>query len=124
MKPKAEIKIRSLEGKPLGEIKERSSWSRRTHTTVTQDGIAKIISEHLALYRYEKPRLYIPARYHVIHIPTGLVIADVEYDLVKTVKDSFESLEWDLINDNTFVLKNNKLQWSMTCLKRYSIITE
>jgi hypothetical protein len=96
--------------------------SKQTYTIKTQEGKARIISPQLALYQYEKGTDYSPARYHVIHISTGLVIADITYDLVKDVKETFEKNEWSLRGENTFVLQySQNLQWEFTCYIRYDV---
>lgn len=106
----------------LGEVKEKREYQRGYYITRIKEGKAKIISTHLATYQYEKARTYTPALYHVIHLPTGLVIAAIEHSGIRDVRDTFESSLWSLRGDNTFVMQYSKnLQWEFTCLLRYNI---
>lgn len=99
-------------------------YSRRKRTIYTEEATARVISPRLAIYKYDNGSSYHSARWHVIHIPTGLVIADVAYSDIKIVKDSFESSHWTLRGDNTFVLLYDTFQWEMTCLIRYEVIQD
>jgi len=84
---------------------------------------AKIISPNLALFQYDKATTYGESRYHVIHIPTGLVIADITYDMVKDVKSTFEHSKW-IFNKgsrNTLCLFEDGFKFEMTCKIRYDI---
>lgn len=109
----------------LTEEEKRNTWRRqKTVTETLTEAPAKVISPRLALFQYEKPKSWGEARYHVIHIATGLVIADVTYDLVKDVKETFENSEWTLQGDNTFVMHNGTFTWEMTCRIRYDIRKE
>lgn len=88
-------------------------------------GDAKKISPRLLLFQYRKKiggawSLDLP-RYHVIHAATGLVIADVEYSEVATVKKSFEKEQWTLTGNNTLSLYNRKFTFAMTCHIRYVV---
>lgn len=106
----------------LTKEEKARSWHRQktiTETLITTR--AKVISPRLAIVQYEKGSLYIESRYHVIHIPTGLVIADITYDLVGSVRKTFESSKWTLKNDNTLVLYNDTFQFEMTCKIHYDI---
>ena len=109
----------------LTEEERKYNWYRRSAKTITEtlrQVQAKIISPKLALFQYEKASTYLDSRYHVIHIPTGLVIADITYDLVKDVKKTFEAGNWTLKGDNTLVLVYDTIQFEMTCKIRYDII--
>lgn len=106
----------------LTKEEQSKVWRRQKTTTETQSEVqAKIISPRLALFQYEKGTTYSDSRYHVIHIPTGLVIADITYDLVKDVKSTFEKSNWTLKGDNTLVLYNDRFQFEMTCKIRYEV---
>ena len=105
-------------------VEKAPCWegSKRKCTTKIHKGTARIISPRLAIYQYEKGTDYSPARYHVIHIPTGFVIADVPYSLIKDVKETFEKNAWSLRGENTFVLQySQNLQWEFTCYIRYDV---
>lgn len=107
----------------LTEQEQKDGWRNRKTITETLDTApARIISSRLALFQYEQSRLYSDARYHVIHIPTGLVIADVPYDLVACVKKTFESSKWTLKGMNTLVLYDDTIEFELTCKIRYDII--
>jgi len=111
-------------GYMLGEIKQRiHPYTRRTKKTYVPEGIARVISPSLALYKYDKGSEYILARYHVIHIPTGLVIADVEYSDVSMVKRTFEAEQWTFNNGDymTLHLYNRSFEFSITCKIKYEI---
>lgn len=96
--------------------------SRRKRTIETEEAQARVISPRLAIYKYFTDGGY--SRYHVIHIPTGLVIADVEYGDIGLVKRSFESHNWTLRDDNKFVLLYEPFTWEMECLIRYEVIND
>lgn len=113
-------------GYKLGERREPIPYTRRTRRIQTEEGKARVISPSLAIYQYEKGTDWYGARYHVIHIPTGLVIADVEYSNVKTVKATFEAERWTFKSGdyNTFHLiprHKSTLQFSITCHIRYEV---
>jgi hypothetical protein len=109
----------------LTDEEKRNSWRRQKTITETLDiAPAKIISPRLALFRYEQGSTYIESRYHVIHIPTGLVIADITYDLMKDVKATFESSKWTLKGADTLCLYDDKFSFEMTCKIRYEIMKE
>lgn len=109
----------------LTDEEKKNSWRRQKTVTEELEIVeAKVISPRLALFKYEEPKSWGEARYHVIHIPTGLVIADITYDLVKDVKATFEKSEWTLKGDNTLVLYNDRIQFEMTCKIRYDIIED
>lgn len=122
------------EGMLLGEIKERIHPNiNRYRYRKIPDGTARVISPNLAIYEYYKRTAYDSPWYHVIHIPTGLVIAAVEYQLVSSVKKTFESEQWTLVGENTLktiprhtknTLGFKSLEFEMTCLIRYEIIKE
>lgn len=119
MKPKQCLVI-TREGHLLGEHVEKQ-W-HRSYRTQIPEGKARVISTNLALYQYKKKTSYADNRYHVIHIPTGLVIADVTYDLVSTVKNVFEKERWILRGENTLILDSDKhLQWQIESKIRYTI---
>jgi hypothetical protein len=90
-------------------------------------GIAKDISSQLLLFQYEKGRDIYPNRYHVIHKLTGLVIADIEYNMYGMVKRSFEAERWTLDKDdkNTLIRlpkdRNDTFKFKITCHIRYDI---
>lgn len=112
----------------LTEEERKNSWRHRQKTvTETLDiAQAKIISPRSALFQYEKGSLYIESRYHVIHIPTGLVIADVPYDLVKDVKNTFEKSKWTFKKGSRNILRlvEGTMQFEMTCNIKYEIVKE
>lgn len=110
----------------LGKHKEDifPGYSRRKRIVETEEAKARIISPRLAIYQYHKGDSYNTPRWHVIHIPTGLVIADVEYGDIKTVKESFERGNWTLQGDHTFVLLYETFTWQMECLIRYEVIDD
>ncbi len=104
---------------------KKNTWRRKAKTiteklTVVQ---AKVISDRLCIFQYEKAREYTPARYHVIHIPTGLVVADVEYDMVGMVKKTFESSKWTFGKTKDILkLFEGGFQFEMLCKIRYEIV--
>lgn len=100
---------------------EPDTYTKHRRSIQVPSTHAKIISPRLALYKHEKGTTWSPTRYHVIHISTGFVIADVEYADVKHVKKTFEESKWTLENGNTFVLLYEKIQWKFTCLIRYDV---
>lgn len=114
-------------GYKLGEEKVRSPYSSRTRRIQTEEAKARVISPSLAIYQYEKGTDWYGARYHVIHISTGLVIADVEYKDVKTVKATFEAERWTFKSGDymTFHLipkhKGTLRSFSITCRIRYDV---
>lgn len=88
-------------------------------------GEPKEISARLLLFKYREKigsnwSLDLP-RYHIIHKPTGLVIADVEYSEVSNVKKSFESCKWTLQGKNTLALYDAPFTFTMTCYIEYEI---
>lgn len=108
----------------LTEQERKYHWYNRNAKTITETVMvapAKIISPRLALFMYERKRSYGDARYHVIHIPTGLVIADITYDLMATVKKTFERGKWTLKGADTLVLVDDTIQFEMHCIIRYEI---
>lgn len=119
---KQEIIIKRA-GFMLGEIKEQT-YSYRKHTKRIEEGKARIISPRLAIYKHDKGSSWSLPRYHVIHISTGLVIADVEYSDIKHVKETFEQGSWTLRGENTFVLLYDTIEWEMTCFIRYEVIED
>jgi len=104
---------------------KKNTWRRKakTVTETLTEVKAKIISPNLALFQYEKAKQYEESRYHVIHIPTGLVIADITYDLVADVKKTFEKSKWTFKKGsrNTLCLFEDGFKFEMTCLIRYEI---
>ncbi len=90
-------------------------------------GQAKQISPQLLLFQYERGRTYLPSRYHVIHASTGLVIADVEYGDVSTVKKTFERERWTLVGEDKITFRRlpkdrkDTFVFEMTCRIRYDI---
>jgi len=107
------------------ERKDPYRWRRQKTITEKLSVVkAKVISPRLALFQYEKAKTYCESRYHVIHIPTGLVIADVTYDLVKDVKATFEKSKWTLKGNDTLVLYDDRFKFEMTCKIRYDILED
>ncbi len=111
----------------LTEEEKKNTWRRKAKTITEEltEVKAKVISPSLALFQYYKATEYGESRYHVIHIHTGLVIADITYDMVGDVKKTFEKSRWTLKDKvkarNILVLYNDKFQFEMTCLIRYEI---
>jgi len=105
---------------------KKNTWRKKTVTETLTEVKAKIISPRLALFQYEKATTYGESRYHVIHIPTGLVIADVTYDMVGDVKKTFENSKWVFKerSRNTLRLFQDGFKFEMTCLIRYEIIKD
>ena len=112
----------------LTSEEKKNTWRSRakTVTETLTEVKAKIISPNLALFQYEKGTEYNDSRYHVIHIPTGLVIADITYDMVGDVKKTFESSKWVFKEGsrNTLCLFEDGFKFEMTCLIRYEIIKD
>lgn len=107
----------------LTDEEKKKAWRRQKTITETLSVVkAKIISPRLAIFQYEKGSTYRDSRYHVIHIPTGLVIADIAYDLMKDVKSTFETNKWTLRGDNTLVMVDGTFTFEMTCNIRYEIL--
>lgn len=105
-------------------------YSRRKRTIEYEAGKARIISDNLAIYKYQEKTSYQDPRYHVIHILTGLVIADVLYEDVTMVKQTFESEQWTFMKGDYATLhrvpKHTKkhfdtFQVSITCKIRYDV---
>lgn len=114
-------------GYKLGEKRVPMLYSRRTRRILTDEGQARVISPQLAIYQYDKGTQWYGSRYHVIHISTGLVIADITYDMVKDVKDTFEKEQWTFKSGDYTTLrlipkyKSTLKEFSITCRIRYEV---
>jgi hypothetical protein len=116
-------------GYKLGEYRQdiMPGYSRRTRRIITDEGQARVISPSLALYKYDKGTQWSESRYHVIHIPTGLVIADITYDMVKDIKETFENTRWTFKDGDYTTLhmipkhKSSFREFSITCRIRYEV---
>lgn len=118
-------------------IKERSHIEANTYRRVitkyteTEEYTARVISERLAIYRYEKGHGGISpseSHWYVIHIPTGYVIADIPYNLVSTVKKTFEESDWTLKTDDNgaryLSIVDEPFTWEIYPRIQYTIIKE
>ena len=110
----------------LTEEEKKTSWGRKkTITETLKEAPARIISPRLAVYKEENATAYRSAMWHVIHIPTGLVIACCETDIIKDVKATFENSKWTFGKDkNTLKLFEDAFSFEMHCEIRYTIRKE
>jgi hypothetical protein len=118
----------SLKGKKFNVKRDltveekKNAWRKQKTITEKLDyAPARIISPRLAVYKEENGNQYRSALWHVIHIPTGLVIAACDNDIIKDVKATFESSEWTLKGADTLVMYNGRFEFEMTCNIRYDI---
>lgn len=118
--------IISRAGYKLGRIitKEYNEWSRRNYKKVleTDTAQAAIISPRLAAYKIPKNSPKDEQWYHIIHIPTGLVIAFVHHYDVGMTKKTFESFQWTLHDGNTFRVYNQSFTFEIHSTLRYDIV--
>lgn len=120
------------EGKQLLVIDDNNRKAYDAEATIITPLLAKLKYTN-SRYSYKYTSRDFSARYHIIHIPTGLVIADVTSDLISDVKSSFMDSQWTLRGDNTFVmvpkppnkyqkLYNHKpMECEFTCLIKYTL---
>lgn len=114
-----------LKDKKLGreKVKREYAWGRNKHITIeTETAKAKIISPRLAAYKL--PDDNDGAWYHVIHIPTGFVIAFVHHYDLGMVKKTFEKMKWTLKNGNELHAYQNSFPFHIVCKLMYEIIDE
>ena len=110
----------ALKNKKLGREQEKiRDWGKNKYRTIeTATAKADIISDRLAIYKLPDEK---EAWYHVIHIPTGFVIAYVHYTDVGMVKKTFEKMRWTLKNGNELHALGLGFSFFMTCNLCYGV---
>ena len=110
----------ALKGKKLGreQVKVRDWGRNKYETRETDTATAEMITDRLAIYKLPDEK---EEWYHVIHIPTGFVIAYVHYTDVGMVKKTFEKIRWTLKNGNELHALGLGFSFFMTCNLCYDI---
>lgn len=88
---------------------------------------AKVISKDLAIFNLEEEGDVIlrDQWWRVIHIPTGWVIGQVTYDIIKYIRETFTKSTWEITPEiGHFRLIDSKLDWTIICKLRYEIIKD